>query len=57
MPPSTREQPFPPAEVMEPIRRAERLIRAIDDVATAGQGPARAEPGQGLGPGAPGRPG
>jgi hypothetical protein len=33
VPPSTREQPFPPAEVMEPIRRAERLIRAIDDVA------------------------
>jgi hypothetical protein len=34
VPPSTREQPFPPAEVMEPIRRAERLIRAIDDVST-----------------------
>ena len=34
MPPSTREQPFPPAEVMEPIRRAERLGRAIDDVST-----------------------
>jgi hypothetical protein len=33
VPPSTREQPFPPAEVMEPIRQAERLIRAIDDVA------------------------
>lgn len=33
VPPSTREQPFPPAEVMEPIRRAERLIRTIDDVA------------------------
>jgi len=33
VPPSTREQPFPPAEVTEPIRRAERLIRAIDDVA------------------------
>lgn len=33
VPPSTREQPFPPAEVMEPIRRAERLIRSIDDVA------------------------
>jgi len=27
VPPSTREQPFPPAEVMEPIRKAERLIR------------------------------
>jgi hypothetical protein len=35
VPPSTREQPFPPAEVMEPIRRAERLGRAIDDVCTA----------------------
>ena len=34
VPPSTREQPFPPAEVMEPIRRAERLGRAIDDVST-----------------------
>lgn len=33
VPPSTREQPFPSAEVMEPIRRAERLIRAIDDAA------------------------
>lgn len=33
VPPSTREQPFPPAEVMEPIRQAERLIRSIDDVA------------------------
>ena len=38
VPPSTREQPFPPAEVMEPIRRAERLIRAIDDVAAAVKG-------------------
>lgn len=38
VPPSTREQPFPPAEVMEPIRRAERLIRSIDDVATAVKG-------------------
>jgi hypothetical protein len=34
VPPSTREQPFPPTEVMEPIRRAERLGRAIDDVST-----------------------
>ena len=25
VPPSTREQPFPPAEVMEPIRKGERL--------------------------------
>jgi hypothetical protein len=31
VPPSTREQPFPPAEVMEPIRHGERLIRAIDE--------------------------
>jgi len=38
VPPSTREQPFPPAEVMEPIRRAERLIRAIDDVAAVVRG-------------------
>ena len=38
VPPSTREQPFPPAEVMEPIRRAERLIRAIDDMAAVVRG-------------------
>jgi hypothetical protein len=38
VPPSTREQPFPPAEVMEPIRRAERLIRAIDDAAVTIKG-------------------
>ena len=38
VPPSTRDQPFPPAEVMEPIRRAERLIRAIDDAAVAVKG-------------------
>jgi hypothetical protein len=34
VPPSTREQPFPPAEVMEPLRRADRLARAIEDVTT-----------------------
>lgn len=34
VPPSTREQPFPPAEVMEPIRRAERLLRALADTST-----------------------
>lgn len=34
VPPSTRDQPFPPAAVMEPIRRAERLIRAIEDTST-----------------------
>ena len=38
VPPSTREQPFPPAEVMEPIRRAERLIRTIDEAATLVRG-------------------
>ena len=38
VPPSTREQPFPPAEVMEPIRRAERLIRTIDDAAALVKG-------------------
>jgi hypothetical protein len=34
VPPSTREQPFPPASAMEPLRRGERLTRAIDDAAT-----------------------
>ena len=34
LPPSTREQPFPPAGVMEPIRRAERLLRSLTDVST-----------------------
>ncbi len=34
VPPSTRDQPFPPPETMEPIRRAERLIRAIEGLAT-----------------------
>jgi len=34
VPPSTREQPFPPAEVMEPIRRAERLMRSMTDLST-----------------------
>ncbi len=38
VPPSTREQPFPPASVMEPIRRADRLIRAIDDASAAVRG-------------------
>lgn len=38
MPPSTREQPFPPAEVMEPIRKGERLCRAIGDVSSAVRG-------------------
>jgi len=38
VPPSTREQPFPPAEVMEPVRKGERLCRAIEDAATAVRG-------------------
>ncbi len=38
VPPSTREQPFPPPEVMEPMRRAERLVRAIDEAAGAVRG-------------------
>jgi hypothetical protein len=38
VPPSTREQPFPPSEVMEPIRRAERLVRSIDDLSAAVRG-------------------
>jgi hypothetical protein len=38
VPPSTREHPFPPAEVMEPIRRAERLVRAIDETSGAVRG-------------------
>jgi hypothetical protein len=38
VPPSTREQPFPPAGVMEPIRRAERLVKAIEDTSGAVRG-------------------
>jgi hypothetical protein len=38
VPPSTREQPFPPTEVMEPIRRAERLVKSIDDTSVAVRG-------------------
>lgn len=34
VPPSTREEPFPPAAVMEPLRRADRIGRAIEDTAT-----------------------
>jgi len=34
VPPSSREQPFPPAEVMAPLRRADRIGRAIEDAAT-----------------------
>jgi hypothetical protein len=38
VPPSTREQPFPPAAAMEPIRRAERLVKSIEDVSAAVRG-------------------
>jgi hypothetical protein len=38
VPPSTREQPFPPAEVMEPIRKAERLARAIEETSAMVRG-------------------
>jgi hypothetical protein len=38
VPPSTREQPFPPSAVMEPLRRAERLIRSIDELSAAVRG-------------------
>jgi len=38
VPPSTREQPFPPTAVMEPIRRAERLVKSIEDVSVAVRG-------------------
>jgi hypothetical protein len=38
VPPSTREQPFPPAAVMEPIRRAERLVKQVEDVSVAVRG-------------------
>ena len=38
VPRSTRDQPFPPAAVMEPIRRAERLVKAIDDVSVSIRG-------------------
>jgi hypothetical protein len=34
VPASTRESPFPPTAIMEPLRRAERHTRAIDDIAT-----------------------
>ena len=38
VPPSTRENPFPPAEVMAPLRQADRLGRDIESVATAVRG-------------------
>jgi hypothetical protein len=38
IPPSTRENPFPPAEAMAPPRQADRLGKDIDNVATAVRG-------------------
>ena len=38
VPPSTRENPFPPAEVMTPLRQADRLGKDIDTVATSVRG-------------------
>lgn len=38
VPPSTRDQPFPPVAVVEPIRRAERLVKSIEDVASSVRG-------------------
>ena len=38
VPPSTRENPFPPAEVMAPLRQADRLAKDIDEAATAVRG-------------------
>ena len=38
VPPSTRENPFPPAEAMAPLRQADRLGKDIDNIATAVRG-------------------
>lgn len=38
VPPSTRENPFPPAEAMAPLRQADRLGKDIDNAATAVRG-------------------
>ena len=38
VPPSTRENPFPSAEVMAPLRQADRLGKDIDTVATSVRG-------------------
>jgi len=38
VPPSTRENPFPPAEAMAPLRQSDRLGKDIDNVATAVRG-------------------
>ncbi len=34
----TRENPFPPAEVMQPLRTADRLLRDLEDTAVAVRG-------------------
>jgi hypothetical protein len=38
VPASTRENPFPPTEVMVPLRQADKLGRDVDTVATAVRG-------------------
>ena len=38
VPPSTRENPFPPAEAMAPLRQSDRIGKDIDNVATAVRG-------------------
>ena len=38
VPPATRENPFPPAAVMAPLRQADSLGRDIDSVSTAVRG-------------------
>ena len=38
VPPSTRENPFPSAEVMAPLRQADKLVKDIDALATAVRG-------------------
>jgi len=38
VPPSSRENPFPPAEVMAPLRQADRLGKDIDAVSTTVRG-------------------
>jgi hypothetical protein len=38
VPPSTREQPFPPATVMQPLRAGERLLRDLEEVCSAVRG-------------------
>src|ERR1700691_42695 len=38
VPASSRENPFPPAEVMAPLRQADRLGRDVDDMATTIRG-------------------